>query len=89
MQTTGLFESGDALRNVLFDLKMPILAVVGARNWLNQNSKDTAKLFAVPILNAWGVAFQVVESKTEASNITPFLLKLIERNEPGIVLLGE
>src|SRR5215204_6476027 len=24
MQTTGLFESGDALRNVLFDLKLPI-----------------------------------------------------------------
>jgi sulfopyruvate decarboxylase TPP-binding subunit len=24
MQTTGMFESGDALRNVLFDLKLPI-----------------------------------------------------------------
>ncbi|MAD79296.1 MAG: hypothetical protein CMJ50_00420 [Planctomycetaceae bacterium] len=34
MQTTGLFESGDALRNVLFDLGLPLLAVVGARNWL-------------------------------------------------------
>jgi sulfopyruvate decarboxylase TPP-binding subunit len=28
MQTTGLFESGDALRNVLFDLKLPIYALI-------------------------------------------------------------
>src|SRR5262245_16380002 len=34
MQCTGLFESGDALRNVLFDLKLPILSLVGVRNAL-------------------------------------------------------
>jgi len=28
MQVTGLFESGDALRNVLFDLKLPIFAIL-------------------------------------------------------------
>ncbi len=39
MQTTGLFESGDALRNVLFDLGLPLLAVVGARNWFVADSR--------------------------------------------------
>ncbi len=35
IQNTGLFESGDALRNVLFDLGLPLWAVVGYRmRWL-------------------------------------------------------
>ena len=52
MQTTGLFESGDALRNTLFDLGLPLLAVIGARNWLVADSPDTAKRFAQPVLEA-------------------------------------
>ena len=55
MQTTGLFESGDALRNVLFDLKLPIYSLIGVRNWLNSKSKDTARAFTEPILRAWGI----------------------------------
>src|SRR5262245_27843822 len=46
MQTTGLFESGDALRNVVFDLKLPIFALVGVRNGLAPQSRDSAKVFA-------------------------------------------
>jgi sulfopyruvate decarboxylase subunit alpha len=55
MQTTGLFESGDALRNVLFDLKLPIFALVGVRNGLAPQSKDSAKLLAEPVVRAWGI----------------------------------
>ena len=55
MQTTGLFESGDALRNVLFDLKLPIYSLIGVRNWLTAGSKDTARQFTEPILQAWGL----------------------------------
>ena len=28
MQTTGLFESGDALRNVLYDMQLPLFALL-------------------------------------------------------------
>jgi sulfopyruvate decarboxylase TPP-binding subunit len=55
MQTTGLFESGDALRNVLFDLKLPLYALIGVRNGLVANSRDSARTFAEPILKAWGL----------------------------------
>src|SRR5438093_3507212 len=55
MQTTGLFESGDALRNVLFDLKLPIYSLIGVRNGLAPQSRDSAKLFAEPIVRAWGI----------------------------------
>src|SRR6185295_3291634 len=42
IQNTGLFESGDALRNVLFDLRLPLQAVVGYRSYLVPNSPDSA-----------------------------------------------
>src|SRR6185436_17422236 len=55
MQTTGLFESGDALRNVLFDLKLPLYALIGLRNGLVAESRDSARIFAEPIIRAWGL----------------------------------
>src|SRR5215212_1395084 len=32
MQCTGFFEAGDAVRNVVHDLKLPLKMVVGVRN---------------------------------------------------------
>ncbi len=61
IQNTGLFESGDALRNVLFDLKLPLLAVVGYRSYLVEGSTDSAKKFTEPILNAWGLDYMIVK----------------------------
>src|SRR2546421_10620194 len=57
MQSTGLFESGDALRNVLFDLALPIFALIGVRNALVSDSRDSARTFAEPILKAWGIPY--------------------------------
>src|SRR5438128_7100418 len=45
MQSTGLFESGDALRNVHFDLKLPLWALIGVRNGLVMDSRDSARTF--------------------------------------------
>src|SRR4029453_7695273 len=55
MQTTGLFESGDALRKGLFELKVPVFALIGVRNALVSQSGDSAKTFAEPVLSAWGL----------------------------------
>src|SRR6266542_3156269 len=33
VQCTGLFEAGDALRNVVHDLKLPLFFVIGVRSW--------------------------------------------------------
>src|SRR5689334_8240126 len=33
MQCTGLFESGDALRNVLHDYQIPLFALIGYRSY--------------------------------------------------------
>ena len=89
MQTTGLFESGDALRNIVFDLDLPIVTIVGARNWLNANSQDTAKTFAEPILQAWKIAYQIVATSDDKPQMTEWLRECLTENKPGIVLLAE
>ena len=89
MQTTGLFESGDALRNIIFDLKIPVIAIVGARNWLNPDASDTAKTFAEPVLKAWNIEYQVVATADEKPQLAAALRESLEMKKPGVVLLAE
>ena len=89
IQTTGLFESGDALRNVLFDLDFPIFAIIGARSWLNAQSKDTAKRFALPILDAWGVEHVIVESPDQQQKIVDHYRQCDAEGKPGAALIAE
>lgn len=89
MQTTGLFESGDALRNALFDLQLPLLAIIGHRSYLVPNSPDSARRFAEPILNAWGVNYCLVASEAEKPRLAEHFRVCRDANEPGFVLLAE
>jgi sulfopyruvate decarboxylase TPP-binding subunit len=89
MQTTGLFESGDALRNVAHDLKLPVFALIGARNWLTSHTKDSARKFARPILRAWGIEYVTIESRCEQSRLAEHYWRCRERHIPGIVVLAE
>lgn len=89
MQTTGLFESGDALRNVVHDLKMPIFAIVGARNWLTHDSQDSAKKFGEPILRAWEIDYVIVDSKAHRSQLQFHYRQCQAAQKPGIVLVAE
>ena len=89
MQTTGLFESGDALRNVLFDLNLPILSVIGVRNWLVEGSRDSARRFAVPILHAWGIPYVWIRAPADKPKLAEHLRSSLQARQPGMVLLAE
>lgn len=89
MQTTGLFESGDALRNVLFDLKLPIFALVGVRNGLAPQSRDSAKAFGEPIIQAWGINAVWIRVPAEIHLLSDHYLACQAANRPGMVLLAE
>jgi sulfopyruvate decarboxylase TPP-binding subunit len=89
MQTTGLFESGDAMRNVLFDLHLPLLAIIGHRSFLVPNSTDSARRFAEPILAAWGVDYRLIASAADKRVLGEHLRACVESNKPGFVLLAE
>ena len=90
-QCTGLFEAGDALRNIVHDLQLPLKLLVGVRSYrafLAGKSNDNCPLFAVPFLEAWRVPFTILPN----SELEPFrfaLRGLAAAQAAQAVLLGE
>lgn len=89
MQTTGLFESGDALRNALFDLGLPVFAILGGRSWLVENSADSARRFTEPILHAWGIDYVVIESDADRPKLAEHYQRCSSAGKAGAVLIAE
>ncbi|MBA4019753.1 MAG: hypothetical protein C0483_21520 [Pirellula sp.] len=89
IQSTGLFESGDALRNVYYDLGLPLWSLIGYRSYLLPDSRDSAKRFAEPILKAWALDYLLIERPEQLSDIAAHLEACAAANKPGIVLMAE
>ncbi len=91
IQCTGLFESGDALRNVLYDYKLPLFALIGYRSYLSDSSLpgDTARVFAEPILKAWDIEYRLIDDPDKRDLISQFYTTCREAQKPGIALIAE
>lgn len=91
IQCTGLFESGDALRNVLHDWKLPIFSIIGYRSYLNQETLpgDTCLTFSEPILNAWRIDWRLVSEPSRLEDIREHYRYCREAGRAGAVLLAE
>ena len=89
IQTTGLFESGDALRNAVFDFELPLFAIVGARSWLVEGSTDSAKRFAEPVLAAWGISYELIAGEADKPKLATHFRRCREAGRPGAVLVAE
>jgi sulfopyruvate decarboxylase TPP-binding subunit len=89
MQTTGLFESGDALRNVLFDLKLPVFAIIGVRNALVRESRDSAMVYAESIIRAWNPNYKWIREPAEKRLLGEHFSACRAARCAGVVLLAE
>ncbi len=91
IQCTGLFESGDALRNVLWDFKLPLYAWIGYRSFLSQTAipNDSAMRFTEPILNAWELDYLLVKSADQLDEMKQHFRECQKNGRSGIMLLGE
>ena len=91
IQCTGLFESGDALRNALHDYKLPLFAIVGYRSYLNQDTLpgDTALVFTEPILKAWNIDYKLIDQPEKMSLIIQHYTNCREEGKPGVALIAE
>ncbi len=72
LQCTGLFEAGDALRNVIHDLKLPLFLIVGVRSYhahRQGQSKDSCPVFTEPILQAWQVPYTLLDTQHTAGDL--------------------
>lgn len=89
IQSTGLFESGDALRNVLYDMQLPLYALVGYRSYLVTGSADTARRFTEPILSAWQLEYVLLDSADALSQLEKHYRDCRNAARPGIALVPE
>ncbi len=91
IQCTGLFESGDALRNVTHDYQLPIFGLVGYRSYLNASSlpDDTCLKFTEPVLNAWALDTVFIDSEEKKPLLGEHYRACQEKQVPGIVLMAE
>ncbi len=91
IQCTGLFESGDALRNAIFDYGLPLFAVIGYRSYLNQDAipNDSARVFTEPILKAWGLPYRLIDSPDQLSELSEHYKQCAQDRKPGVALIAE
>ena len=91
IQCTGLFESGDALRNAVHDYKLPLFAIVGYRSYLNQSTLpgDTCLVFTEPILDAWRLDYRLIDAPEKFSQIGEHYIACREAGKPGVALIAE
>jgi len=88
---TGLFESGDALRNVLHDWKLPIFSFIGYRSYLNQSTLpgDTSLVFTEPVLDAWKIDYKLIVDASQLGVIRDHYLACTRAGKPGAALIAE
>ena len=91
IQCTGLFESGDALRNAIHDYGLPLFGIIGYRSYLNQSSLpgDTARIFTEPILSAWQLDTVLIDTPEKKPLLVEHYQNCRERQQPGIALIAE
>jgi sulfopyruvate decarboxylase TPP-binding subunit len=91
IQCTGLFESGDALRNVIHDWKLPIFSIIGYRSYLDQAKLpgDTCLVFTEPILDAWKIDYRLITSPVELDVIRHHFIDCRVAGRAGAALIGE
>ena len=92
IQCTGLFEAGDSLRNVVHDLKLPLVLLVGVRSHSAHKagrSQDSCPVFTEPIVQAWRLPYRLLESSFTADELESAIQNIRDSHKAGVVLLAE
>jgi sulfopyruvate decarboxylase TPP-binding subunit len=91
IQCTGLFESGDSLRNVIHDLGVPLFALIGYRSYLSQDllPGDTCLVFTEPILEAWRIDCKLIDIPEKLGLFEEHFRACRSAGRAGAILLAE
>jgi sulfopyruvate decarboxylase subunit alpha len=91
IQCTGLFESGDSLRNAIHDYKLPLFAIIGYRSYLSQTMlpNDSARTYTEPIIQAWQIDYRLIDTPAKKPEVLEHYRRCRAAERPGIVLIAE
>ncbi len=88
VQCTGLFESGDSLRNAVLDYGAPLAALVGVRN-ATTGAPDTAPRLVEPFLRAFGIAYRWLPAGDDFSALPGHLAEARREGRAHVSLYPE
>lgn len=93
IQCTGFFEAGDAVRNVVHDLKLPLKMIVGVRSWRAKQagtSGDNCPTFAIPMVQALGLPFEMFDpAERDAAALGDALKRMVAHDGATVLLWAE
>jgi sulfopyruvate decarboxylase subunit alpha len=90
IQNTGLMESGDSLRGWLFNLKAPVVFLVGYRGYTRHGvNKDSAATYTERFLMAFDLPFYMIESNDDAERISVAFAEAERTSRPVVVLVAD
>jgi sulfopyruvate decarboxylase TPP-binding subunit len=92
IQCTGLFEAGDALRNVVHDLKLPLFMVIGLRGYYARQKPgavDTCPRFTEPILQAWQLPYRLLDNTNSVADLAAACTEVQRTGRAGAVVIAE
>jgi sulfopyruvate decarboxylase TPP-binding subunit len=91
IQCTGFYEAGDALRNVVHDLGLPIFTIVGYRGYYGgiAGRKDTAATFLEPIAAAWNVPQKLFTKESKLDELASFYRETQQHRKAAAALIAE
>ena len=91
MQCTGFYEAGDALRNVVHDLGLPIFAIVGYRGYYGgvAGRKDTAAIFLEAIVQAWQLPSRLFTKESGIAELGAFYREMRGQCRAAAALIAE
>ena len=89
IQSTGLYESGDSMRGMAIDYKLPLLFLIGYRGYEGgRESSDSAANFLEPILKAWGVPYYLIDSDAAMERIKQAYQQAQSESRPVAALIA-
>jgi sulfopyruvate decarboxylase TPP-binding subunit len=92
IQCTGFFEAGDAFRNIVYDLKLPLFLVVGVRSYFaHQQGKtaDSCPVFTEPIVRAWQIPYVMFDERHTAADLANAYRQAQAEKRARMVLYAE
>jgi len=89
-QNTGFFESGDSVRGIALDLKLPLLILLGYRGWRGDvPATDSAATYTVPNLDSWGIKHYLIEGDQDVARISLAYKEAQKTHKPVAILIGK
>lgn len=86
-QNTGIYESGDSMRLLTFELHVPLLIMLGYRGW---KGTDSAGVIMEPTMDAWQVKYHILKSVEDVGKISVADKEAQETRKPvAILIVGE